>query len=339
MHTLSDTYRVYLHKLDINEGGVALTLEDAQIDRYLLSFSMVFDRVILQTSAFFKRRDLCIRLEMQPYLFTALYHGFPIISSYRGVGEESFSQYLETRYSILSNGSRYNAEYLAYRENDAKEIARKLDYKIPLDNLPGAAQDTDKVFRQLVVSRNNDAVLSTLPNAEKIRKEMRIFAKNADVFQTFYLIDKIQNRARLSAAGAVRLGNQLRQNYFQANAQANECFSIADSHVKYEYIQKYLHMTSLYTIIESLNAVAAINAIIDIKEADCYKRLQYLYFRRPTSDIEELYQIYVKGGRGRHFLRSREFHRFFDKRAMNYEVYRQAFAQMHEIVNYLRKVG
>ncbi len=326
---MTDEYRVYLYRLDIDENGVPLPIEtNSLINQYLLSFYSVFDRVILQSSAFFKRPGLSFQLKTSPDIFRIIYKNRPCISAYRGVGEEGHEQYLDSRYRTLSGTSAYNPEYISYENNHAKKLARKLDTEFSLMNNQRAIYSTDQVFRNEAASIDAGVFPAELPNAAKVCDIIREYAKNEDVFQTFYVLEQVQRRTGLNSAGVNLVGHQLRHCYFQANAIANECLSVSDFHVQYGYVKKYLSITGLQKLIEKPHILISPQPIVRIKAEPCYQVLQRLYFALSVEDIDLLYKLHKDNKR---FYCKHEFVNFCCQRGLDEKLYIKAFKQLHEI--------
>ena len=312
-------------------------MDDRKLDRYLLSYAAIFDRVILQSSAFFKRPDLYVLLQVSPNLFRNLYGDLSLISLYRGVGEESNRQYIERRCNILSNGSIYNPEYMAYKKNDdILKMAKRLDKEFPYKRTPKAMKSTDQVFRDVVASLEGNQILSNLPNSKVIYDIMRKNAKSKEVFQTFFVLEKIQNRAGLNSRGTNLVGHQLRHCYFEANAIANSCLSIDNFHTNYKYVRKYLMITGLNQIVDSPITSNSSYPLISVRVNDCYRKLQELYFCLSDQAIDELYQLYIKYS-NKPFYQGKEFERFCRKQAIEYDSHKKAFAEMCGICNKFRR--
>lgn len=333
---MSNEYRVYLYQLDIDENGVPLTLSDSRIDRYLLSFAAIFDRVILQSSAFFKRRDLHYQLQISPDLFRIMYNKLPCISVYRSVGEESHEQYIKSRYRKLIGTSSVNPEYTAYKNNNAEKIAKQLDMNFSFMNNQRATYSTDQVFRSEASLIKPWAFPADLPNIGKVCKVIKDYASKADVFQTFYVLEQVQKKAGLNPAGINLVGHQLRYCYFQANAIANECLSVNDFHTQYKYVRQYLAVTGLDQIVNSPLVLISPQQIVCVKSQPCYRVLQKLYFILSAEDIEILYQLHQNCDK---FYKKSEFQNFCAQRGLDKDIYKKAFEQMHKIVLHSKRKG
>lgn len=339
MNANIDEHRVYLYKLDIDENGSLIAIDDNTLDSYLLSYAMVFDRVILQSSAFFKRMDLYYLLLYYPTLFLEKYNGKPIVSPYRGIHEESSIQYLEGRLIALSKGSKSNSEYLSYEKNDAKNIAIDLDEKLPSDGMPKALKITDKVFRQLVVSeaQKENQIFSLFKEGKRALDILEKSAKGDDTFQTFLVKEKIRRKTALRYSEMNQVGNMLRRCYYEANAEATGCYSIGDYHVSYANVKKFLVTTDLAAAVETFVRSIRCHQMVQIKDSDGYKKLQSLYFNLSNEGINEMYTICTRSGFGKKFYNGNEFRRFCHRQGIDYKEYRIAFDQLYTICEQLKR--
>ena len=118
-----------MFKLDIDEFGLPIKLE-CSIEKYLLCHILLFDEVVLQTSAILKRHDLFNHFLQHEDLYLGTIDGHHIIFPYKGKHDSSssqfFKEYLEGRYQAICDNAQ-NSEINAYEINGAKKIAEVLD--------------------------------------------------------------------------------------------------------------------------------------------------------------------------------------------------------------------
>ena len=335
-------HRVYLHKLDIDESGKPIVLERA-VDIYLLYYLLIFDQVILQSSSFFKRKDLFDHLTRHPDLFRKpqeILAGQPMISHYRGIGEESNKHYLEKRLEALRKQSSYNAESAMYKENHAVNIARELDSEFAPAYIPHATQSTDALFRNLVSCMSKDNFIELADtNIEAIVAFLHKYALGADVFQTFILEERAGKIGHLTLEGESILGHQIRKAYYQANADANNCMSFKSHYVKFKNVERYLILTGLIHV-TGLSNVWDSQAIECLKRKPCYRTLQEFYFMLSEQKIDHLYQLYRNHtDGGPKFYKRDDFRAFCFRYGFDYQLYKKAFNQLHKWIENARKNG
>ncbi len=335
-----ENHRIYLYKLDIDENGVPIKL-GCGMERYLLYHILLFDEVILQTSAILKIPDLFHYFLLHEDLFTATHNGHHLIAPYRGIetslSSRFFEEYLGGRIEAVGKESRINGELLAYENNRADLIAQRLD-SCYIQNLPVSAQNTDQLFRDGVI-KTGQPFLSEIDSSDKLYNLFSSFAQIAEAFQTFILLQRTERTQNINEKGIKEIGIWLRKKYFDANAAATQCFSTTDIHVDFAFIKKYIEMTGLDRVVDSVNRTDP-EIIKQIKEWDCYAYLQWVFFNGSVSVLDKLYDLYqlhryAKGSK--QFYESKIFFDYCKSGGYNGDYFVKAMRSMHKRLDELLK--
>ena len=332
-----DEKRVYLYVFDIDEYGAEISIkENIYTERYLSLYALLFDRVVLQSSAFFKRHDLRYVFDGFPELFTAEYNKKYLISAYRGIGESGNEQYISSRYDALSKSGIKNAELNAYNEIDgivgAKKFARQLDDKIDVKMVVKASLKTDTQFRKLAIEDSNNAMNLSKDRRQEYEsyKYIKNVAECGSLFQTFYLKEVVKSKYNTSSIFRGELGHMLRKNYYRANALATGCFPIDDAHTNYNYILSFFNAFDLYEKVCRICFSKNAQSLINLKTDKRFIELKNLFFKLSGKDLYELSSAYNKGSKKK-FYSSDCFKRFCSERGLEYKVYKYCASTLAKI--------
>lgn len=333
-------YRVYLYKLDIDEYGEPIRL-CCNIEPYLLYHIFLFDEVVLQTSAILKRTDLYRFFLCHEDLFKTIYDGHHIVSPYLGnentFSSQYFGNYLSRRKETVKEKSSINSELNAYESNGAEHVAKRLDNSFIVSDMPVADKDTDHIFRQTVINAGEEQLWKIDPSNRTYRL-FSDYAQGTDIFQTFFLLQRVAKTQKLNERGMNKLGAWLRENYYIANTLATLSIPLDDFHVDFAYVVMFIKLIGLDRLINAYGTDP--ETIIQIKSLDCYTYLQSVYFNSSSKAIVFLYRSYYENKftrLHRPFYERREFHPLCKLYNINPDCFAYAVNSLHKELDEILK--
>ena len=329
-------YCVYLYKLDIDQFGLPIQL-DCDIEKYLLYHIILFDEVILQTSAILKSHCLFNQFLKHEDIFMDTINGHHLIFPYQGKNDYSsslyFEEYLNKRFETIGD-NKNNCEIYAYKKNRAEKIAKELDSHT-IKYMRIANFDTDSLFR-LKVIESGKLFLTQIDPSNKVFELFSDFAKGEEAFQTFSLLQKTQMALNISGKNINTLGDWLRNIYYDANACATQCLPNDDIHVSFLNIVKYVELTGLKSIITNSKRINS-EIIKTIKGWNCYRYLQTVYFNCSSEAINQLYMYYQYSQYRTNYYKDRNFYYLCVLYSIDYDSFVKSISRLNKLLDELLK--
>lgn len=220
-HSVGDTgmhRRIYLADFDLDESGRVGYLARAYPLAALNLYALLFDQVVLQSSAFGKVPALEAMLLGDESLFQGSASDCAPVSMYLEEGYESYAHYFEVRREFgLRGRTAGNAEYEAYMRNGAFGKAPMLDDIVSGESVVRTPVSVDELFRRELLARSEGFNWSA--EGSGYGAYVGAYARLSDRFQTFDLENRL---ARMGCPRGLRLqfSKTLRACYYHANASA-----------------------------------------------------------------------------------------------------------------------
>lgn len=284
------TRKVYLGRVDIDQSArIDLkhqdSLTDGRILLYLFRYGILADQVFMQWSAPLKSKQVMnayFKLE-EAFKRNENHEPIPVFSFALNDAAEGYFEFYDERYLFLKKlGNEDNAESVAYRKNQAKESAKKLDGDLAAVDVPRRKKSVSAIFRHGLLSalRAND------PKKSGILDETSGLAINAikesEEVQTFNLVSSLGLKEIYQANAIYEMA---RACYRQANAASVNAINSDDLPVwAIERVVGFCEAIGIHDLLRSTKSVSA-ELLFKIRCIESFKLLRDEYFNA-QSDFE-----------------------------------------------------
>lgn len=330
----------YLYKFDIDEYGYPVLLPCPKEPHiYIMSYMLLFDRVVIQTSAPYKREDLETLREIFPELFMLEENNQYIISNFRGIDEKGNEAYIDSRYKALTASKGHNKELDVYNKMNARKISKSLDAILDYNKQYAAVGNTDKIFR---ASTHDYAIkeLKKHPKHSKLYKGYQYladFSINAPVFQTFVLENILNHKYFDDMGHMIKYQSDVRKLYSQSNTMAVNGVQLDDCHMDYKNVSKFLNTFGLsdylHIIFDRRNATVLLN----LRKHQGLKLLKDMYFSLDQNGLLKLFTANGMHKTENMFYKSDEFKRFCNDNGFEYRNLKKNLKSLYEILHQFKK--
>lgn len=284
------TRKVYLGRVDIDQAArIDLkhhdSLTDGRVLLYIFRYGILADEVSMQWSAPLKSKQVLNAYFKLGEAFkrNENHEPTPIFTFSLNDVADGYFEYLSERYVFLKKlGDEDNAESVAYRKNQAKESARKLDGDLAAVDVPRRKKSVSAIFRNGLWSalRAND------PKKTGVSDETAGLAINAikesEEVQTFNLVSSLGLK-EVNQANA--LYEMARACYRQANAASVNAINSDDLPVwAIERVAGFCEAIGIHDLLRSTKSISA-ELLFKIRGIESFKILRDEYFNA-QSDAE-----------------------------------------------------